>query len=234
MVTSAMQCLVLPDDVSFEHGAMHFVNPMTAFGMVERATVEYKSEGIVQTGAASQLGRMVVKVCAQKKIPLINIVRREEQVKLLKDMGAEHVLNSSVEGWEEQLATLSKQLKARVCFECVAGPMTGTIMKNMPFKSIGIVYGALSFKDCQDISPLLFIGRDQRIEGFLLGTYLETKGTFAILRFINQVSKMLQDSTLKSEVAERIPLSKVKESIAKYEENMTAGKYLVFPNIEDQ
>lgn len=36
-VTDAMQCIPLPDDVSFEHGAMHCVNPMTAIGLIQTA-----------------------------------------------------------------------------------------------------------------------------------------------------------------------------------------------------
>jgi hypothetical protein len=38
---------------------------------------------------------MVVVLAREQNLPLINIVRKEEQVKLLKDMGAEHVLNST-------------------------------------------------------------------------------------------------------------------------------------------
>lgn len=74
-VTSAMQCLPIPDTVSFEHASMHFVNPLTALGLIESAQA-HGSAAIIQTGAASQLGRMVNKICIQQKIPLINIVRR--------------------------------------------------------------------------------------------------------------------------------------------------------------
>ena len=58
-------------------------------------------------------------------MPLINIVRREEQVKILKDMGAEHVLNSSDEGFWDQLGELAKRLRATVCFEAIGGKTTG-------------------------------------------------------------------------------------------------------------
>lgn len=77
MVTSALQCLPLPNDVSFEVGAMHFVNPMTAIGLIDRAKT-YKAQAIVQTAACSQLGRMIVRLCQEQNYPVINIVRREE------------------------------------------------------------------------------------------------------------------------------------------------------------
>jgi len=41
-------------------------------------------------------------------MPLINIVRKEEQVKILKELGAEHVLNSSNEDFWDKLGELAK------------------------------------------------------------------------------------------------------------------------------
>ena len=98
MVTTALQCITLPDDVSFEQGSMHCVNPLTAIGLLDKAK-EYGAQAVIQTAAASQLGRMVNVLAREQNMPLINIVRKEEQVKILKDMGAEHVLNSNDEGF---------------------------------------------------------------------------------------------------------------------------------------
>ena len=62
MITTAMQCIPLPDEVTFEQGSMHCVNPLTAIGMLQRARSEYKAAAVIQTAAASQLGRMVVRL----------------------------------------------------------------------------------------------------------------------------------------------------------------------------
>jgi acetyl-CoA carboxylase carboxyltransferase component len=56
---------------------MHCVNPLTAIGLVAKAK-EYKGQAIIQTAAASQLGRMIIRVCRDENIPLINVVRRPE------------------------------------------------------------------------------------------------------------------------------------------------------------
>jgi NADPH:quinone reductase len=123
---------------------MHCVNPLTAIGMIRRARDEYKAAAIIQTAAASQLGRMVVRLCLEENIPLINIVRKEEQVKILKDLGAEHVINSSLPGWDDSLRDLSKKLRASVCFEAIGGKFTGVVMGCMPANSICMLYGLLS------------------------------------------------------------------------------------------
>ena len=87
---------------------------------------------------------MVVRLAQEDGIPLINIVRKEEQVKILKELGAEHVLNSSEPGFEENLRELAKKMRATVCFEAIGGKFTGLVMSCMPANSICMLYGLLS------------------------------------------------------------------------------------------
>lgn len=73
--------------------------------------------GIVHTAAASQLGQMLVKICKQDEIPLVNIVRREEQVDLLKSIGAEFVVNSSADTYEKDLVDAMSASGATIAFD---------------------------------------------------------------------------------------------------------------------
>ena len=89
----ASACLVLPDGTSPKDGASSFVNPLTALGMLETMRREGHS-ALVHTAAASNLGQMLVKLCIKDHVPLVNIVRKPDQVELLKSLGAVHVCNS--------------------------------------------------------------------------------------------------------------------------------------------
>ena len=94
-VATAANVIPLPNEISYELGSMAFANPMTALGLRERVQT-LKAKCAIQTGAASQVGQMLIKLCKDSKIPLINIVRRDEQVTFLKDKyGCEFVLNST-------------------------------------------------------------------------------------------------------------------------------------------
>ena len=46
---------------------------------------------------------MLVKICLKDSVPLVNIVRRQEQVDLLKSIGAEYVVNSSSDTYDADL-----------------------------------------------------------------------------------------------------------------------------------
>ena len=90
----ADQCLPLPEGTTAAEGADCFVNPLTALGMTETMRMEGHT-AIVHTAAASNLGQMLLRICQKDGIPLVNIVRKEEQVQLLRSRGATWVCNSS-------------------------------------------------------------------------------------------------------------------------------------------
>ena len=77
VVTDYRSVMPLSDEVTLEQGASLFINPLTAIGMVDRIK-ELKSKVTIVTAAASQIGRMIIKLCHQEGILPICTVRREE------------------------------------------------------------------------------------------------------------------------------------------------------------
>jgi NADPH:quinone reductase-like Zn-dependent oxidoreductase len=77
IVTSAFQCITLDDATSFEQGCNGTVNPLTAIGLRDRV-IQYKSPAVVIDAAVSQLGKMMIRAFAEKKIPVVAIVRKDE------------------------------------------------------------------------------------------------------------------------------------------------------------
>src|SRR6202790_1752787 len=77
------QCLPLPAGAPPAEGASSFVNPLTALGMVETMRGE-GHKALVHTAAASNLGQMLNRICLKDGISLVNIVRHQAQVDLLR------------------------------------------------------------------------------------------------------------------------------------------------------
>src|SRR6266508_3089909 len=113
----------LDTSVSLEQGAMSVVNPLTALAFLTLAK-EGRHKAIVQTAAASVLGQMVNRLCKSEGIQIINIVRREAQKELLKEQGAEIVLNSSDPNFSQHLWDVCQHYQSRIAFDAVAGPLT--------------------------------------------------------------------------------------------------------------
>ena len=95
MITSANLCVPVSKNVSLEQASMMFVNPMTAlafFDIHKQLSKSSKKEiSIINTAGASALGRMVVKTGKKNNVPVISVVRRTEQVEILKSIGAKYI-----------------------------------------------------------------------------------------------------------------------------------------------
>src|SRR5205807_1652037 len=101
-VADAAAVIELPDDISTAQGAALFINPLTALSMVETMRAEGHS-ALVHTAAASNLGQMLVRICGADGIGLVNIVRRAEQAQLLRELSADHVVDSSQPDFADRL-----------------------------------------------------------------------------------------------------------------------------------
>ncbi len=82
-------------------------------------------------------------------------------------------------------------------------------MSKLPFGSKCILYGCLSEQDVSDIDALVMIGRNQRLEGFLLNVWLKEKSLWSLGGVVRQCQKLMTNNTLHSEVAKRISLFEV-------------------------
>jgi NADPH2:quinone reductase len=226
VVTAAQFCVPLSKKVEMEHGATMLVNPLTAWALVDAAR-RGGHRAAVQTAAASALGRMVVRLGQKFSLPIVNVVRRPEQADLLRSMGAEHVLNSSDAGFDDDLRRVCHQLGASIAFDAVAGETSGRVLRAQPHGSRMLVYGGLSLK-AVEIDPGSLVYEGKHVEGFWLSGWLRKKNMLSQLRMARQVQELLSGD-LKTEIRVRLPLERAGEGIAQYAADMTAGKVLLVP-----
>ena len=111
---------VIDEDVDLTSAASGVVNPLTVIGMIDRYNKTPGKKGIMHTAAASALGRMLNKYCKTLGIPLLNIVRKEEQAALLKSEGAEHIVITKGD-WEASYKQIVKEHGFNVFFDCLGG-----------------------------------------------------------------------------------------------------------------
>lgn len=224
LLTTSARCVPLSDTIDDESGAMLIVNPLTAWALMDTAR-RGGHRAFVQTAAASAVGRMLLRLSLHFGVEGIHIVRREEQVELLRTLGARYVFNSEAQDLDEQLRDACHQLNATIAFEAVSGMSAARVLRAMPTGSRLLLYGALSE------SPLMADPRDlifqrKRVEGFWLADWLARRSLWGQLRLTRQVQNALSD-LLRSEVAGRYPLHAVHQALRDYQTSMTAGKRLL-------
>src|SRR5438477_3542491 len=127
----ATDCQPLPAGTTAAEGASWFVNPLTALGMTETMKRE-GHKALVHTAAASNLGQMLNKICLEDGIGLVNIVRSPEQAKLLRGIGAKHVVDSSAPAFMEDLTQALVETGATIAFDAIGGgKLAGQILTAM-------------------------------------------------------------------------------------------------------
>ena len=179
-IAKADECLPLSDSTTFDQGSMSLVNPLTVLAFLD-ILKEKKEKSVVITAAASALGRIINRLFPKEGIEVINIVRREEQANVLKEEGAKYIVNSSTENFESDLKEMTHKIEAVTCLEAIGGTMPGIVLKNMPKKSVVMLYGCLSHENINnvDIADLLFYSKS--ITGFMLVNWLEKKSFMKLM-----------------------------------------------------
>lgn len=229
MVTNAASCVPLSKKISMDQGSMMFVNPMTALAFFDvyknTPNPSKKLRGIINTAAASALGRMVIQLGKKNGIPVISVVRREEQVEMLKSAGAEHVLNSSDPDFEKEMKKIAHRLNATIIFDAVGGKLPQQLLSAAPKGSKLFIYGRLSADVCEILpGELIFTGN--QIQGFWLTNWLHEKGMIKTLFAVRKVQSLL-NAELGTKIYQQFTIGQITDAIETYRNNMSEGKVLI-------
>jgi NADPH:quinone reductase-like Zn-dependent oxidoreductase len=242
-VARASDLLVLPEDATAVEGAACFVNPLTALAMVGAMRLEGHT-ALVHTAAASNLGQMLVKICLEDGVPLVNVVRSAAQVDLLRGIGAVHVVDSSAPDFQETLTQAMIETGATVAFDAIGGGrLGGRILAAMEAAAVrqGVNmgrYGSSVFKQLYiygglDPGPTEIhrsFGFAFAISGFLLMPFLERVGREEAERYRQRVAANLR-TTFASRYTREISLFEMlrPDILAGCNKKATGEKYLVRP-----
>ncbi len=240
----AEQCLLLPDDATPADGASCFVNPLTALGMVETMRREGHS-ALVHTAAASNLGQMLNRICIQDGIPLVNIVRRKEQVELLKAQGARFVCDSESPDFLAELTEALAATGATIAFDAIGGgKLAGQILTCMEAALARNAkeysrYGTSTHKQVYlygmlDTAPTTIVrnfGFSWSMGGWLLFLFLDKIGPAAAQKLRERVAAELK-TTFASSYSHEVSLAGAlqMDAITVYGRKATGAKYLISPN----
>ena len=141
-IADANICIPLMDGVSDDDGASMIVNPLTALAMLS-IVKEAGAKSFVLTAAASQLCKLIIVQAAAEGLRPIGIVRRDEQIDLLKTHGAAHVLNQKADSFADDIRAVCRSEKPLIMLDAVAGPSSAAVFEAMGRGARWIIYGRL-------------------------------------------------------------------------------------------
>ena len=240
----AGDCLVLPEGTTPAEGASCFVNPLTSLGMVETMRRE-GHKALVHTAAASNLGQMLNKICLKDGIALVNIVRRRQQVEILRKIGAKYVVDSTSPTFMDDLTSALVETGATLGFDAIGGgPLAGQILTCMEaainktakaYSRYGsnvhkqvYIYGGLDLRPTEINRAF---GMTWGVGGWLLFPFLQKIGPADALKLRQRVVAELK-TTFASHYTQVVSLQEALQlpHVAVYAKRATGEKYLINPN----
>lgn len=239
----AAACLLLQPGHTAKDGASCFVNPLTALCMLETMKLEGHT-ALVHTAAASNLGQMLVRICQSDGVQLVNIVRKADQVKLLQDMGAKYVVNSSAENFMAELTDAIHATGATLAFDATGGGLLASnilsCMEAAAARTPGAysIYGSVKHKQVYiygglDTSATTLnrgYGMAWGVGGWLLPNFLARAGMEVAGRLRARVAKELK-TTFASHYTNELSLVEAlqADTVRQYYAKHTGEKFLICP-----
>ena len=239
----ASVCLPLLEGHTAKDGASSFVNPLTALCMIETMNLDGHT-ALVHTAAASNLGQMLNRICLDGGIDLVNIVRKDEQETLLREMGAKYVVNSSKDSFMADLTDAIHATGATLAFDATGGgTLASTILSAMEAAAARTpgaysIYGSVKHKQVYlygglDTSPTTLnrgYGMAWGVGGWLLPNFLARVGQEVATRLRTRVATEMK-TTFASHYTNEISLAEALDAdiVAQYNSKSTGKKFLVCP-----
>ena len=240
----AADVLVLPEGATPRDGASCFVNPLTALGMVETMRRE-GHKALVHTAAASNLGQMLNRICQKDNVPLVNIVRSQEQADLLKKAGATYVCDSTSDNFMESLTEALVATGATIAFDAIGGGrLAGQILSCMEAAANRTAkeysrYGSTTYKQVYiygglDTRPTEIVrdfGMTWGMGGWLLFPFLQKTDSATVAGLKQRVADELT-TTFASHYTKEVSLAEAlqADALAAYGKRSTGTKYLINPS----
>mgnify|MGYP000982529287 FL=1 len=243
----AQSCLVMNEGTTSMQAASSFVNPLTALAFVETMRLENHT-ALLNTAAASNLGQMLVKICKDDGVPLINVVRKPEQVETLKKLGAEYICDTSADSFMGDLVNAIVATGCTLGFDATGGgnggKLPGQILTAMEIAANKTAteysrYGSDTYKQVYiygglDMSPTVLnrsFGLQWGLGGWLLTPMI---GRIGMERFGQMRERVAAEinTTFASHYTQEISLAEMlqPEIIRGYAKQATGAKYLVNPH----
>jgi len=215
--------LVLPNDFPIEKASQFALNPITAWGLLERADLK-TDDWLLITAGNSVVSKLIIQIAKLRGINVIATVRDDKNTATLISYGA-HVVNVSKDDLIEYVQQVTNGQGAHVALDAVGGKTGSDVLKCLQPGGRLIIYSRLSPDPIQLYSADVLY-KNISITGFGIRAYLESKTAEQKAGIIHSLVTIIGDPAFKMEVAASYPLDDYREAIRTAVETKKEGKVL--------
>jgi NADPH2:quinone reductase len=108
IVCPADRLVPVPDGLDDPAAATSYINPLTAWALTRSAHNLKEGDWLLQTAAASSVGKLVLQLARQYRFKTIDVIRRREQEAIIRNLGGNEVICTADEKLTARLQELTR------------------------------------------------------------------------------------------------------------------------------
>ena len=224
----AIDAIKVRDDIPVAQAAMLRINPPTALLLLEDVVQLKAGDWVIQNGANSAVGKILIGLAKDKGLRTVNVVRRIGLASMLKAWGADHVIEDGPDLAARIAAAIDGE-KVRYAIDCVGGDAVSRLADAVADGGTVCNYGGLSGEDCR-MSPHALIYRGLNLTGFLLGRFFAKRDRAQIVAIYDRLAERIKQGRIDVPVERIYPIEQIADAVAHAAAYKRAGKILVAPN----
>jgi NADPH2:quinone reductase len=212
----------LPERISFSQGAGLYVPYFTAYHALFDLANARPGETLLVHGASGGVGTAAVQLARARGLHIIGTAGTDRGRELVKQQGAQHVLDHRAAGYLDQIKDLTGGRGANVIVEMLANVNLGADLKVLAARGRVVVVGNRG--DVQ-INARDLMGR----QGAILGMVLFNVTPEGIASIAAAVGAGLENGTLQPVVGKELPLAEASRAHKEVMEPGAYGKIVLVP-----
>lgn len=223
---AAADVLLVPADVPIEQAAFSFINPPTAYCLLQKMVDLAPGSWVLQNAGNSAVGLAVIQIARVLGFKTISQVRREELIAPLKALGADHVVIEG-SGWAKQVNELTGGEPIQLALNSIGGASASDQIKALGEGGTQVTFGAM-VGDLVRFPTRFLIFNDVRLVGFWWDQWSQKAGAQGLNQVMSAVYAMMRDGTLKLPVEATYSFAEYEAAI-KHDQQPRFGKVLLKP-----
>jgi NADPH2:quinone reductase len=223
--TGASSLIPIPEGMAFEKAVALPLQGLSAYHILKTMGQLEKGETVLVHAAAGGVGSLAVqlaKIFGAKKV--IATASTEEKLTFAKEMGADHTVNYTKDGWEQEVLELTGGKGVDVALEMAGGDIFHQTVSCLAAFGRLVVYGVASGEPAS-YSPSNLMRRNQSIIGFFLPQIM--KKPKLLQKSLHDIFNFAGNGDLQLTIGGKFPLEQAAHVHTLLQGRKTSGKLIL-------
>lgn len=142
-VGPAKAAVPMPDELDDEIAAQLIAMPLSALMLLEFLAVD-SGQWVIQNAANGAVGKTLAMLAAARGVNVINVVRRDEAIDELQQLGIKHIVSTANDDWQQQVKDILGDDPLTAAVDSVGGRESGELLNLLGENGTLVSFGSMT------------------------------------------------------------------------------------------